>query len=105
MLGALRVSLVRDRRLAISILLGWCDHRTGIAPGQAALELAQRIDRCKSLRLRGLQAYSGRFSHVIGFPERKAASREAMSRAIETRDQFRAKGLDSAILSGGSTGT
>jgi D-serine deaminase-like pyridoxal phosphate-dependent protein len=92
-------------RLNILVDLDVGDHRTGIAPGRAALELAERIDRTESLRLRGLQAYSGRSSHVIGFPERKATSREAMSRAIETRDQFRAKGFDSAILSGGSTGT
>jgi D-serine deaminase-like pyridoxal phosphate-dependent protein len=81
------------------------DHRTGIAPGPAAVELARRIDRCKSLRIRGLQAYSGRSSHVVGFPERKAASRDVMSRAIETRDLLKAAGLDAAILSGGSTGT
>ncbi len=92
-------------RLNILVDLDVGDHRTGIAPGRAAVELAERIDRCKSLRIRGLQAYSGRSSHVIGFPERKAASRTAMSLAVETRDLFRAKGLDSAILSGGSTGT
>ena len=40
---------------------------------QAALELAQQIDGCKSLRIRGLQAYSGRSSHVVGFPERADA--------------------------------
>ena len=81
------------------------DHRTGIAPGPAAVELAKRIDRCKSLRIRGVQAYSGRSSHVVGFAERKAASREAMMRAVETRDRLKAEGIDAAILSGGSTGT
>jgi 3-hydroxy-D-aspartate aldolase len=95
----------RGVRLNILVDLDVGDHRTGIAPGRAAVELAQRIDRCQSLRIRGLQAYSGRSSHVIGFPERKAASREAMSRAVETRDLFGAKGLEAAILSGGSTGT
>jgi D-serine deaminase-like pyridoxal phosphate-dependent protein len=69
------------------------------------VELAERIDRCQSLRIRGLQAYSGRSSHVVGYPERKAASRAAMDLAVETRALFQAKGLDSAILSGGSTGT
>jgi D-serine deaminase-like pyridoxal phosphate-dependent protein len=92
-------------RLNVLVDLDVGDHRTGIAPGRAAVELAERIDRCPSLRVRGLQAYSGRSSHVVGFAERKAASRAAMSLAVETRDLFRAKGLDSAILSGGSTGT
>jgi 3-hydroxy-D-aspartate aldolase len=92
-------------RLNVLVDLDVGDHRTGIAPGRAAVELAERIDRCKSLRIRGLQAYSGRSSHVIGFSERKATSRAAMGLAVETRDLFRAKGLDSTILSGGSTGT
>ena len=80
-------------RLNILVDLDVGDHRTGIAPGRAAVELAERIDRCKSLRIRGLQAYSGRSSHVIGFPERMRVSREAMGLAVETRDLFRAKGL------------
>ena len=92
-------------RLNLLVDLDVGDHRTGIAPGRAAVELAARIDRCKSFRIRGLQAYSGRSSHVVGYTERKAASRAAMDLAVETRDLFRAKGLDSAILSGGSTGT
>ena len=68
-------ALARGVRLNILVDLDVGDHRTGIAPGRAAVELAERIDRCKSLRIRGLQAYSGRSSHVIGFAERKAASR------------------------------
>jgi D-serine deaminase-like pyridoxal phosphate-dependent protein len=92
-------------RLNLLVDLDIGDHRTGVAPGRAAVELAERIDRCKSLRIRGLQAYSGRSSHVVGYAERKAASRAAMGLAVETRELFRAKGLDSAILSGGSTGT
>ncbi len=98
-------AMARGVRLDILVDLDVGDHRTGIAPGRAAVELAQRIDRCKSLRLRGLQAYSGRSSHVIGFEERRKVSRQAMSQAVEARDLFRAKGLDTAILSGGSTGT
>ncbi len=95
----------RQLHLNILVDLDVGDHRTGSPPGQPALELAQRIDGCKWLRLRGLQAYSGRSSHIIGFGERKTGSREVMSQAIETRNLFHAKGLDSTILSGGSTGT
>jgi D-serine deaminase-like pyridoxal phosphate-dependent protein len=95
----------RQVRLNILVDLDVGDHRTGSPPGQPALELAERIDGCKWLRVRGLQAYSGRSSHIIGFSERKKGSREVMNQAIETRNLFQAKGLDSAILSGGSTGT
>jgi D-serine deaminase-like pyridoxal phosphate-dependent protein len=92
-------------RLNILVDLDVGDRRSGILPGPAALELAERIDGSKWLRIRGLQAYSGRSSHVIGFSRRKKTSQDAMNQAVETRERLRSKGLDSAILSGGSTGT
>jgi 3-hydroxy-D-aspartate aldolase len=92
-------------RVDILVDLDVGDHRTGCPPGQPALELAERIDGSQWLRIRGLQAYSGRASHIIGFSERKKGSRDVMNQAIETRNLFQAKGLDTAILSGGSTGT
>jgi D-serine deaminase-like pyridoxal phosphate-dependent protein len=81
------------------------DRRTGSLPGQPALELGRLVGRCGSLRLRGLQAYAGLASHVGGFERRGEVSRQAMARAVETRDLFAKHGLDHAILSGGSTGT
>src|SRR5262249_30088957 len=98
-------ALAQGVRVNVLVDLDVGDHRTGITPGAPAVELARRIDRSKSLRIRGVQAYSGRSSHVVGFAERKAASREVMMRAVETRDLLKAEGLDAAILSGGSTGT
>ncbi|MCI0681979.1 MAG: DSD1 family PLP-dependent enzyme [Gemmataceae bacterium] len=81
------------------------DRRTGSLPGQPALDLARQIARCRNLRLRGLQAYAGLASHVPGFERRAETSRQAMGRAVETRDLFAKSGLDAGILSGGSTGT
>lgn len=81
------------------------DRRTGSLPGQAALELGRLVVRCRNLRLRGLQAYAGLASHVVGFERRRDVSRQAMGRAVETRDLFVKHGLEAAILSGGSTGT
>jgi len=81
------------------------DGRTGELPGQPALQLAQNVDRLPSLRLRGIQAYSGLSSHVVGFEARKRTSLEAMGKAAETREMFKSSGLDCSILSGGSTGT
>lgn len=81
------------------------DRRTGILPGEPALELGRRIARCKNLRLRGLQAYAGLASHVIGFERRTRVSREAMAQAVATRELFVKNNLPAGILSGGSTGT
>lgn len=81
------------------------DRRTGVLPGEPALELARRISRNKNLRFRGIQAYAGHASHVVGFAQREKTSREAMGRAVSTREMLTKAGFNVAILSGGSTGT
>ena len=81
------------------------DCRTGVSPEQPALELALTVDRSRNLNFRGLQAYSGISSHVVGFEHRRAHSLKVMSPVLETREQLIAKGLPVEILSGGSTGT
>jgi D-serine deaminase-like pyridoxal phosphate-dependent protein len=83
----------------------WVGRRTGIRPGEAALGLAQRIDSLPHVKLAGLQAYAGHASHVVGFDERKKASREAMAPAVETRRLIESHGIQVPLLTGGSTGT
>jgi 3-hydroxy-D-aspartate aldolase len=81
------------------------DKRTGIAPGQPAVELAQQIARSKRLAVRGVQAYAGHASHTVGFEARQRVSSDAMAKAVATREAFERAGFDAKILSGGSTGT
>ena len=81
------------------------DRRTGILPGEPALELARLVAKSKHLRLRGVQAYAGHASHTVGFAQREKVSREAMGRAVTTRELLAKAGLNVPILSGGSTGT
>jgi D-serine deaminase-like pyridoxal phosphate-dependent protein len=81
------------------------DRRTGVLPGPDALELGRLVARSRHLRLRGLQAYAGLASHVVGFERREQVSRAALALAYETRDLFRRNQLEVAMLSGGSTGT
>jgi 3-hydroxy-D-aspartate aldolase len=79
--------------------------RTGVAPGDPAVELAQYVGKLPHLRLRGIHCYSGASSHVIGFEARRAHSQSAMAPAIETFSRLKKDGLPVDILSGGSTGT
>jgi D-serine deaminase-like pyridoxal phosphate-dependent protein len=81
------------------------DRRTGVQPGEPAVELARHISKHKRLRVRGVQAYAGHASHVVGFEARERTSRQSMAKAVETRDLLVKAGFDAAILSGGSTGT
>jgi D-serine deaminase-like pyridoxal phosphate-dependent protein len=81
------------------------DRRTGVLPGQLALDLARLIAGHKHLRIRGLQAYAGHASHTVGFEARQRTSQQAMSKAVQTKELLQKSGFDVPILSGGSTGT
>ena len=94
-----------NRTLNVLVDIDVGDRRTGAFPGQPALALALTVDRSRNLKFRGLQAYSGSSSHVIGFERRQAHSLEAMAPVLETRERLIAQGLPVEILSGGSTGT
>ncbi|HTK75802.1 MAG TPA: DSD1 family PLP-dependent enzyme [Gemmataceae bacterium] len=81
------------------------DRRSGILPGAPAQDLAVQMAKSGNLRVRGVQAYSGMSSHTVGFEKRQQVSRQAMTKAVETRDLLTKAGLDAPIVSGGSTGT
>ncbi|MCC6512024.1 MAG: alanine racemase, partial [Pirellulaceae bacterium] len=72
-------------KLGVLIDLDVGDHRTGIEPGEPALKLGEIVTKSKQLELRGLQAYSGGSSHVVGFAQRRDHSHQAMSKAAATR--------------------
>jgi D-serine deaminase-like pyridoxal phosphate-dependent protein len=79
--------------------------RTGVAPGEPALELARAVAAFPGLRLRGLQGYAGQCAHVVGWSARRDASQAAMAPLMETRALVEGAGLPVEIVAGGSTGT
>lgn len=88
--------------VAVDLFIG---NRTGVAPGQPALRLAQNISKLSHLRLAGIQAYAGQVSHTVGFENRRKGSLEVMGQAAETRRLFEKHGIACPLLTGGSTGT
>jgi len=80
-------------------------NRTGITPGQPALQLAQLVDQLPGLRLRGLLCYDGGSQHVKGFAQRRSQTLGRLNAASETYDLFNRSGLTTEIFSGGGTGT
>ncbi len=96
--GACRVKL----NVAIDLLL---NDRTGIAPGEPALDLARLIVSQPHLRFAGLQSYDGTAAHVDGFENRKKRSQTTMGLAVETRRLLEKNGIACPWVSGGSTGT
>ena len=80
-------------------------HRTGVTPGQPALELAQLVDQLPGLRLQGMLCYDGGSQHVKGLDTRRARTLERLVPATETYDLMKRSGLTPGIFSGGGTGT
>jgi len=80
-------------------------NRCGVAPGAAAVALAQRIDKAPGLRFDGLQAYHGTAQHLATVEERKAAVDGAIAAVNETVAALAKSGLACAIVGGAGTGT
>ncbi len=79
--------------------------RCGVAPGQAAVDLAKQIDSATNLVFAGLQAYQGRAQHVRTYAERQAAAEAGVALTRETVEALAAAGLDCEIVGGAGTGT
>src|SRR4029450_5327119 len=88
-------------KLAVDLFFG----RTGIAPGQPAVELAQLIDSLPNVTFAGLQSYDGAAAHTPPFDARAARTRTTMGKAVETKAMLERAGIQCALVTGGSTGT
>lgn len=92
-------------KLDVFIDLDVGDHRTGIAPGEAALQLARLIQSKRSLTFRGLQAYSVRASHMQETEGRSEYSAGALRSALDTKRLLEAHGIPTQTITGGGTGS
>jgi 3-hydroxy-D-aspartate aldolase len=81
------------------------DHRTGIAPGQPALELARSVMAQRALTFGGIQAYSVRASHLSAAEGVAEYSTTALHQAVETKLLLEQDGIPTPEITGGSTGT
>ena len=80
-------------------------NRCGVAPGAAAVALAQRISREGGLRFDGLQAYHGRAQHMRTAGERRAAIAGACDSVQVTKALLAKAGHECRIVTGAGTGT
>ena len=77
-------------------------HRTGIEPGDAALELCRTIRDCAHLEFAGLHIYDGHI-HEAGLAERTNAHKQALDSWSGFLEQLRKEGLEPpVIVTGGS---
>ena len=74
--------------------------RCGVKPGEAAVEIARKIDAAAGLKFAGLQAYQGKAQHVYDYPERKAMTDAAIADTASTVELLKAVGLRCDIVAG-----
>jgi D-serine deaminase-like pyridoxal phosphate-dependent protein len=102
-LGAAAIS--GGKPLAVLLDLDPGLHRTGIAPGDKAIELARQIDAHDCLVFMGLQNYAGHLMHIEQYDERREKSYAVMDQLADMRDRLTGEGIQCRMLTGGGTGT
>ena len=80
-------------------------HRTGVQPGEPALQLAKHIAGLKHLKLIGVQGYEGHLQHLHDREERKTSCLESMATLTQTADALRKEGHNIEVVTTGGTGT
>jgi len=80
-------------------------HRCGVAPGAAAVAIAEVVARTAALRFRGLHAYHGAAQHLRAPGERRAAIARAGELARETKAAIETRGIACPVVTGAGTGT
>jgi D-serine deaminase-like pyridoxal phosphate-dependent protein len=91
-------------RFGVLVNVNVGQNRTGIAPGEPALRLAQEV-LAEGLWLRGLMGYEGHVAHQVEGPEKEAAYDLAMSTLMKCRCLLEEKRIPIEALSTGGTGT
>ena len=79
--------------------------RCGVAPGSAAVALAQEIRRHPGLRFAGLLAYHGKAQHLRGAQERRHAIARAVEAVVLTRQLIEVQGMQVKLVTGAGTGS
>ena len=92
------------RRVPILLDIDVGQHRTGIAPGEAAIALYERIAQAPGLTPGGLHVYDGH-NHQETLEERSAAARPFLDQVWTMRDMLKKKGLPVPHLVLGGTPT
>jgi 3-hydroxy-D-aspartate aldolase len=92
-------------RLTVLVEIDVGAGRCGVAPGPAAVALAQRIAGSRHLIFGGLQAYQGSAQHKRTLDERRTLINTVVDATRRTVEQLRQQGLDCSIVGGGGTGS
>jgi 3-hydroxy-D-aspartate aldolase len=95
----------KDQVLPVLIDLNVGTNRTGVLPGEPALELAQLISQSPHLKLCGLQAYEGQLTYVKNFAQKEEQTKAIMKTVVETKESIENSGIPCETITAGGSGT
>ena len=78
--------------------------RTGVAPGEPTLELAQKIESTKHVTLAGIMGYEGQVLDIKPLAKKREQCHKALALLVETHELLTANGIEVHIVSAGGTG-
>ncbi len=93
------------REIPVVIELDLGMGRSGVKPGQPAVELAQVIEGADGVTLAGLMGFEGHCVDVLDPTKRRTETESANAQLVDTADLVRRAGIDVRIVSAGGTGT
>jgi D-serine deaminase-like pyridoxal phosphate-dependent protein len=96
---------VLDRKLKVLIDIDPGIHRTGVGSAEAALELANRLQRARWLEYSGVQMYCGVQQHIAAFAERTEQIRERTDYLRSVIELLTQHHHPPRIVTGSGTGT
>ncbi|MBI3208035.1 MAG: alanine racemase [Candidatus Solibacter usitatus] len=79
-------------------------HRSGIQPGEPAVQLARLAASTEGIRLEGLMGWEGHVTQLQG-AEKTRAAQQSLAALVETARLFREHGLSAEIVSCAGSGT
>ena len=91
-------------RIGVLVNVNVGQNRTGVKPGEPALELARKALE-EGLWLRGLMGYEGHVAHQVEGTEKDSAYHLAMGALMKCRCLLEENGIPIEIVSTGGTGT
>src|SRR5215472_1722438 len=100
-----RRAVARKQELSVLADINVGQNRTGIEPGQPALELVQTITKTKGLRFAGLQAYEGHCQHLFDYEMQRTAAFTAYQRIAATKSLIEGFGIEVGTVTTAGTGT
>lgn len=79
--------------------------RCGVEPGQAAVPIAEAIEKAPGLAFAGLQAYNGSAQLLRTWDERANAIKDTVAKCVATIEALKKAGIACELVSGAGTGT